>query len=128
MKVKPSMIGVPLGILIYLGIVAYPKYAEMQLTRSRELQQQAWSKLHTGMSIVEASGIVEELAWRRFTCHYDAWQRDVYLFGSHDVDLSSMLILEYRRANNEVTLVSIGAFEMYMLNPVTRGCTVEDIH
>jgi hypothetical protein len=79
------------------------------------------------MTFAEASEIVEATAWRRFTCLYDGWRRDVYLLGSRDIDLTSMLILEYRSENNETTLVSTGAFETYMLNAVTSDCEITDL-
>ena len=126
MNVKPSMVGVPLGILIFFATVTYFQYESRQLARANELQQQAWGQLAAGMTLAEASAIADQLAWRRFTCNYDTWRRDVYLFGSHDIDLAAMLILEYRIENNTSSLVSIGAFENTMLNAVTRGCTVYD--
>lgn len=127
MQVKPAMIGIPLGILIFGATVAPLLYAHTEVARSKELQQQAWSQLHAGMTLAEAQAIVERSAWRRFTCTYEGWRREVYLLGSHNPRMAAMLILEYRAEDDTATLISIGAFEMYMLNPVTVGCDREDL-
>jgi hypothetical protein len=142
MKSLALIIGIPLGIFIFVGTIwagmlfvwgvttsiNVIKAEGEQRSLSAELSTQVDRQLETGMSQAEVDAIVEEVAWRRYRCCYINSAQDVYIFGSRDLDLAYMLILTYHTEHDEATLIRIGTFEMYMLDSVVgSGCTIQDL-
>lgn len=138
MKSLAWIIGIPLGIFIFVGtmaagmtlvtgVVASIQDRSAQRSRSVELVTQVYGQLEIGMSQVEVDAIAEDVAWRRYRCSTLNWAQDVYIFGSRDLDLAQMLILTYDMEHSEPTLIRIGGFEMYMLDGVVSGCTIQDL-
>lgn len=144
MKSLALIIGIPLGIIILVVTIATGVFfiwgattsinsvrerGELQ-QHSYELQGQVFKQLHIGMSEEEVDMIAGEVAWRHYQCAFEGfgWQQDVYIFGSHDLDLAAMLILDYEIGNGKTTLTRIGTFEMYMLDGVVNSdCIMKDI-
>lgn len=81
---------------------------------------QARSSIPVG---TERNIVLQELsdAWYRADCRYgDGSGHELFFYGSHELDKTRILVVDYKVVNGVVQVSSIGSLENYMLHLYSR--------
>lgn len=121
-----------LGMLIFLlGVACNPltlRERNREQDRSNEIGRQAVKQLHVGMSRSEVESVVNPLAWKHYRCPALNSSRDIYLFGSHDPELTGILDLYFVSTEGVESLFRIASMDNYLLDNVTLRCEATLLH
>lgn len=115
-----------LGMLIcFLVVACNPltiRERSREHSRSLEIARQVSNQLHVGMSRSEVESIVSPLAWKHYECPFVEGSEDYYLFGSHEPDLTGILVLQFAPKNGIDRLSLIAGMDNYLLENSTLRC------
>jgi hypothetical protein len=108
-----------------LIVVAYTDIKSWQgsLERSKSLAtlESAKQNLRIGMTRDEARRQLET-AWRYYLCRGSVSSEEVYIFGSRNTELASILHLRFDNEGSQWVLTRISSLEYYQLESYRRTC------
>jgi hypothetical protein len=120
------------GMLIcFLGVACNPltiRERSREQVRSLEIVRQVSNQLQVGMSRSEVESIVNPLAWKHYRCPALKSSTDIYLFGSHDPELTAILHLTFLSPEGIESLNRIAGMDNYLLENSTLGCEATLLH
>ncbi len=106
----------PLGVLacfcFAVGYLGAWDYAGMERGRLYAIAQDAVRHLYVGMSRAEAQQFMKD-AWRHYDCLDGEF--DIYLFGSHNMEWTGVVFLQYEEQGDKHVPTEIGKEENYRL-------------
>lgn len=102
---------VAIVIVALLSYIIKLSYEGLVREQSNDIGRRVVNSLQVGMSRDQVAPLVEN-AWR----HYDCGYMDVYLFGSRDPRLASIVILRFENNDGTRVLTKISGFENEFLH------------